>query len=1514
MSDTELEPNGTVEEPKGDDGIKHKQIPIELNRQKRASKRDTTKARHHLEKLIWKVGGSEGGVEELEHRMETLWGLLEETQVIMDELTSHFAEQKDLENQKLIMQESKELEEECQKVIEKAQSVILKFMAASTVASPSVDQVNMTDNVETEAPIQGSSTSDVESGINPGIVGDVITPESQPVADTVVVNDEAEQQTVAEHDESLLTQHNSVTSNESSGTAINHRLKPLKVPNFDGDKKKIEEFWGLFESLVDMSNGPTSLKMARLRQSLTGVALDSIRGLGVSGPEYDEAKEILKTKFGGQRRQLRAHLDDLERLPPLRAADVQGFERFTDLVRVTVVKLQAEGKLGELSDGTLYSLLVKKLTGHQLETYTRWMNEHSKERSVLSLRDWLKEEVSVRVEAIEMAHGIDPEERERNNRKPWIVKGGGRNKQSSYFMASGNGGNLVANEHQPPKVQPPKVKPPCAFCNGPHHGIWSCRQFEQKSVEERWNVAKEKHLCFRCLSKDHRGKDCQRSQPCNLNGCRLNHHRLLHRQPIIPPSTESPIPYTQDPSREGALPPKKVAMMTQNPASSGEQCSLRTVPVWLKSNGKKVKVNALLDDASNETFLNENVANFLGLQERFQTVQVHVLNNSVETFQSMPVKIEIECVSGDFGKVIEVNTCPHQVTGTYKVEDWNKTKKQWPHLEQCDFPKPAKNGLVDLLIGVDNADLHYSKADVNGPPGSPIARLGPLGWTCIGPTGRQLGKRSHLIMHSFLTRDAHIEKANVGCCDVNNTLRKFWEIETYGTETKRAEVMTKEERSALEKVESSLTHNGSRYSLAVPWKEDNPGLPNNRELAKNRLESTERSLNTKDVFVKKQYEETIKSYVEKGYLRKLSPEERSSPSSWYLPHFPIVKLDKSTTKVRIVFDCSAKYKGVALNDVIHAGPKLQTELFDVLVRFRRNPIGLACDIREMYLRIEIEEKDRPYFRILWRDNETNREPDEYEFTRVVFGKNSAPMEAQYVAQENARRFKESYPLAAETVLKSTYMDDSIDSVEDEATAKTLQTELQELWAKAGMEARKWISNSKHVLAAIPEEHRASELVIRDADQPVSKTLGLSWFSEEDTLSIPAPSMSATLSVTKRSVLKKIATIFDPLGLISPAVIRGKMLLQTLWARGYDWDDEILDDVANEIKSWLDQLSALARVKIPRCIRLPWRVTSFKLITFVDASTSAFGAAVYARFEYEQPHPPTCRLLASKSKVAPLVPVTVPRLELMAAVTGLRLTQVIIRVLEIPMSTVTFYSDSLDVLWWIRGKEKDFRAFVANRVGEIQMYSDPQQWQHVSTEQNPADLVSRGISAENIIDNSLWWSGPDWLLKDEDDWPRIDGGNPPRGMKESKNLTTLVNRHATIPPNPPNPSKNAKPAEWRLSPYRYSSWMRLVCIRARVVRVLCNMRKKENAVQGNALHPEEIKDAEEDILREAQKEAFPEEYRALTSNKAISLKSPLIKLTPRIDDNGIIRMEGRLQFATPSHMMLNTPSSYHEATT
>ena len=205
-------------------------------------------------------------------------------------------------------------------------------------------------------------------------------------------------------------------------------------------------------------------------------------------------------------------------------------------------------------------------------------------------------------------------------------------------------------------------------------------------------------------------------------------------------------------------------------------------------------------------------------------------------------------------------------------------------------------------------------------------------------------------------------------------------------------MLTEEEKLAFIKVQESLKYENGRYCVGVPWKEDKLELPDTKPMALSRLQSTEKNLKKNDR-VAKEYQATIEAYVEKGYLRKVPPDEQTPVSAWYLPHFPVVRMDKTTIKVRIVFDCSAKCKGTSLNDMILAGPKLQQDLFNVLVRFRRNPVGIVCDIKEMYLQIEIKE-DRPYFPLLWRDLDCERQPDVYEFSRVVFGKNAAPMESQ----------------------------------------------------------------------------------------------------------------------------------------------------------------------------------------------------------------------------------------------------------------------------------------------------------------------------------------------------------------------------------------------------------------------------------------------------------------------------------------------------------------------------------------
>jgi hypothetical protein len=234
----------------------------------------------------------------------------------------------------------------------------------------------------------------------------------------------------------------------NTGGTINRNLKALRVPQFDGNKTTFEEFWCLFESLVDKSAEPVNIKMARFRGCLSGRALEAIRGLGVSEAEYNEAKEIIQSKFGGERRQLRAYMEELEKTPPLRNNDVASFDRFTVLVRVTVAKLRAEGREAELREGSLHGQLVKKLSGQQVESYSRWLNVHDRTPSVVNLCEWLKKEVAIKMEAVEIAHGLE----QKSSDSPF-KRGSGLRPRTFFTDVEKHG----------------QQKSPCQFCGQSNH-------------------------------------------------------------------------------------------------------------------------------------------------------------------------------------------------------------------------------------------------------------------------------------------------------------------------------------------------------------------------------------------------------------------------------------------------------------------------------------------------------------------------------------------------------------------------------------------------------------------------------------------------------------------------------------------------------------------------------------------------------------------------------------------------------------------------------------------------------------------------------------------------------------------------------------------------------------------------------------------------------------------------------------------------------------------------------------
>ena len=1232
------------------------------------------------------------------------------------------------------------------------------------------------------------------------------------------------------------------------------QLKRVSIPVFSGNKANYANWNAAFTACIDQAPATPEYKLLQLRQYLAGEALKTIEKLGHSGAAYQAAKDRLDRKYGGARRQVALQLDELENFPPIRTNSPQELEKFSELLDVTIINFAEFGLKTELSSKSLYARLLSKMPESMVTNYHRYIFDKSQEESVQTLREWVNRETEFRTQAYEAVRGVKNADSKRGR----TMFAEQENRSTSQFDNN------------------------CCVCGG-NHGVWRCENFKQKTLHQRWDLAKEKKLCFRCLSDNHRGIDCPRSRPCGINKCTKSHNRLLHQtthktqesknkskecENAAPEETDTQLKLTEH---------SLTTTLTSERSDIHSYLALRTVPVILKNGNKELVVNALLDDASTRTYVNSDVVAELGVQGISETISVSVLNGRTETFPTTTVELNLLSVDGSININMSALTT-NRVTGNMRAVNWNSHKQKWPHLGGIQFPKLGRRPTIDLLIGIDHLELHSSQGEVRGQPGEPVARRTPLGWTCIGNFSDSLDTLHTNFAHTYFVND----RCN-GVEDINKTLQQFWDIEAMGT-MPGANKNTLHDETILNSANASLTLHGEQYQIGVPWHQVIPELPDNYSMARNRLVNTEKKL-LKNPKIASAYSDCIIKYVEKGYIRKVPADELPPKQKWYLPHFPVIREDKATTKTRIVFDASAKCGGVSLNDIIYQGPKLQRELFDVLLRYRKHPIALVCDIEEMYLRIKIPEKDRPFHRFLWRDLNQNKSPDVYEFSRVVFGVNSSPFMAQYVAQEHARNNEDEFPQAAKTILRSTYMDDSMDSVPDDAAGIKLYEELSKLWKKAGMRARKWLSNSQKVLENIPDEDRATQLTLSDGSLPSVKALGILWKAEEDILTFQ-PACETNDICTKRVLLKTVASLFDPLGFLAPFTIRGKVLLQEAWLAGIDWDETPNEQLVNKAKIWVSELIDLPKIQIPRSLCSQHKtLVSFNLHTFVDASKDAYAAVIYARNTYTD-ESVSCRIVASKTRVAPLKAISIPRMELMAAVLGTRLTKAVSEALEISINSVTLWSDSTNVLYWIKSCSRKWKPFVSHRVGEIQSVTNPEQWRYISTAENPADIPTRGRTIMEMATDIKWWSGPSFLQSPEESWPtdKVSIETEPLEIKKelckaNKNVVMMTVSQTEL-------------AEFE----RYSNWMKLIRVYSWIKRFVDNCRADRENRSSGELSVLEIHEAEIYVIKSTQKHYFASEWSALKKQNELPPHSKLVNLYPTIDENEILRCRGRLENA------------------
>ncbi|KAK7939924.1 hypothetical protein WMY93_003250 [Mugilogobius chulae] len=541
-----------------------------------------------------------------------------------------------------------------------------------------------------------------------------------------------------------------------------------------------------------------------------------------------------------------------------------------------------------------------------------------------------------------------------------------------------------------------------------------------------------------------------------------------------------------------------------------------------------------------------------------------------------------------------------------------------------------------------------------------------------------------------------------------------------------------------------------RYATPLLWK-GLPPLTATKEAVIGHLRGTESRL-LKDPAKAASYNQEVRKLLDSGYIRKISSAEEQSISSWYIPHHMV----HHNGKDRIVFNCSFTFQNNSLNEHLLPGPTLGSTLLGVLLRFREYPIAVSSDIKGMFHQVRLLPEDQPFLRFIWRDMNRSVKPDIYQWQHVLDHSR---------ADEDTRH----------SVENCFYVDNLLQSFPSAAEAKPLVTKLQNLLQSGGFELRQWATNTPAIISHMPPEltSESTELWLSmDGTDPPERTLGLHWHCKSDTITYrlrhtdqPPPTM--------RNIYRVLARQYDPLGLLIPYTTRAKILVQRLWGKKRDWDDPHLpEDLLHLWNAWVSELHILPNISINRCyVHSDTNLSSAtqSIHIFSDASERAYGSVAYLH-TIDSKGAVQVAFLAARSRVAPVRQQSIPRLELCAAHTGAQLGAVLKRELSVPISSITYWTDSTTVLNWLQSPSCRYKVFVGARVADIQELTESSSWRYVHSTENPADDITRGLTLSQIQSHSRWKNGPSFLYESESSWPsspNISGPDDPVELRKAK---------------------------------------------------------------------------------------------------------------------------------------------------
>lgn len=980
----------------------------------------------------------------------------------------------------------------------------------------------------------------------------------------------------------------------------------------------------------------------------------------------------------------------------------------------------------------------------------------------------------------------------------------------------------------------------CEHCQDSHF-LFRCPQYLNLSPAKKLERAYELKLCTNCLKPGHYSKQCGSS---GCRKCGKRHNTLLHehRQQQGTGNKENQVEDTT----------LNHSCNAESTKVQRSQVLLSTAIIHIKAqDGSIVEARALLDSGAQSHFITKELANKLGQGNKAE-IQIRGIN-SMMTKITEKIQLVIKSKFNNFERTVEFLILP-QITEDVPQSSVNPSKINIPDNIVLADPNFYKSRKIDILLGSQIFWELTCIGQIKLGKGQPILQKTHFGWIISGELALSQNKEKVI---SCLSTNIELQ----------DQLERFWKLENI--ESRRN--WTKEEKDCEAEYKRTIRRQeDGRFIVGLPKKPDIK-VGDSFEGALRRYRALEKRLEG-DTGLKLQYEEFMKEYIGLKHMSRIDINlEEIQQETFFLPHHPVINQNSSTTKVRVVFDGSFKTStGNSLNDKLMAGPIVQEDLFHIILRFRIHKFVITADIEKMFRQVMVVDEDRHLQLIIWRDQQG--EIEIYSLNTVTYGTKPASfLSTRSLKQLNIEEGN-NYPSARLALEKDFYMDDVLTGADTIEEATRLQKELDKLLRKGQFILRKWRTNNQQILAHLEEKGKTEDIYMLNKTE-VAKSLGILWNSVTDNLQYEINHTAIGQNITKRIILGEIAKIFDPLGLLGPITTRAKIIMQKLWTININWDESLPQDIYYEWQNYRESLHNINELEIERNINPQNQGNQIDIHGFCDASEKAYGACVYA-YCLNDNQEVVVKLICSKGKVAPLKKQTLPRLELCGALVLARLVSVIAEALGNRIRRTYLWSDSTIVLAWLKTDPTKLKTFVSNRVSEIQELTVNVVWQHVRSEANPADLLSRGLLAEELRISKLWWNGPEWLKTNI--WPNQNYEQSQEIDIETKVALITTEQQNTIL-------------------RRYSSITRLQRVLAYCLRFVNNSDKKKEKLTGN-LSSKELQISLKLILKLVQKEEFSQEIEDLTTSSSVRKKSKLLNLNPFIDDQGLIRVGGRLRKA------------------